>query len=47
MSQVVETSDGNASPSYRAEFLTNYTNKQTFVNSLARKLELHGFKAVL
>ena len=47
MSQVVEISDGNACPSDRAEFLTNYTNKQKFVNSLARKLELHGFKAVL
>ena len=47
MSQVVEISDGNACPSDRAEFLTSYTNKQKFVNSLARKLELHGFKAVL
>ena len=35
MSQVVEISDGNACPSDRAEFLTNYTNKQKFVNSLA------------
>ena len=29
------------------QFLTNYTNKQKFVNSLAPKLELHSFKAVL
>ena len=27
--------------------MANYTNKQKFVNLLARKLELHGFKAVL
>ena len=27
--------------------MTNYTNKPKFVNSLAHKLELHGFKAVL
>ena len=47
MSQVVEISDGNVCPSDRAEFLKNYTNKQKFVNLLARKLELHGFKAVL
>ena len=47
MSLVVEISDGNACPSDRAEFLTNYTNKPKFVNSFARKLELHGFKAVL
>ena len=47
MSQVVEISDGNACPSDRAEFLTNYTNKQNFVNLLACKFELHGFKAVL
>ena len=46
MPQVVEISDGNACPSHRAEFLTNYTNKQKFVHSLARKLELHGFKGV-
>ena len=45
MSQVVENSD--AYPSDWAEFLSNYTNKQKFVNSLAHKLELHGFKAVL
>ena len=44
MSLVVEISDGNACPSDRAEFLTN---KQKFVNSLACKLEPHGFKAVL
>ena len=47
MSQVVEISDGNACPSDRAEFLANYTNEQKFVNLLARKLELQGFKAVL
>ena len=46
-SQVVKISDGNGCPSDQAEFLKNYTNKQTFVNSLACKLELHGFKAVL
>ena len=44
MSQVVEISDGNVCPLDRAEFLTNYTNKQNFVNLLACKLELHGFK---
>ena len=47
MSQVVKISDGNACPLDRAEFLTNNTNKQKFVNSLARNLELHGFKAAL
>ena len=47
MSQVVEISDGNACPTDRTEFLTNYTNKQKFVNSLSCKLELHGFKTVL
>ena len=30
-----------------ADFLTNYTNKQNFVNLLAYKLELHGFKVLL
>ena len=29
------------------QFLTNYTNKQKFVNLLACKLEVHGFKAAL
>ena len=27
--------------------MTNYTNKQSFVNLLVQKLELHGFKVVL
>ena len=31
----------------RADFLTNYTNKQNLVNLLVHKLEFHGFKAVL
>ena len=47
MSEVVEISDGNTFHSDRAKFLTNYTNKQKFVNLLACKLKLHGFIAVL
>ena len=47
MSQVVEISDGNTCLLDRAEFLTNYTNKQKFVNLLVCKLELHGFKTAL
>ena len=47
MSQTVEISDGNACPLDQADFLTKYTNKLSFVNSLVYKLELHGFKAVV
>ena len=42
MSQMVEIKDGNGYPLDRADFLTNYTNKQNFVSLL--KLD---FKAVL
>ena len=47
MSQVVEINEGNACPSDRTNFFTNYTNKQQFVNLLASRLEFHGFKTVL
>ena len=47
MSQIVKISDENAWPLDEADFLTNYTNKQSFLNLLVCKLELHGFKAVL
>ena len=47
MSQIVEISDENAWHLDEADFLTKYTNKQSFVNLLVHKLELHGFKAVL
>ena len=40
MSQIFEISDGNACPLEQSDFLTNYTNKQRFVNLLACKLEL-------
>ena len=46
MSQIVEISDENT-PLDKADFLTNYTNKQSFVNLLVYRLELYGFKAVL
>ena len=47
MSQIVEISDGNAGFLDRADFLTNFTNKQSLVNLLGHKLQLPGFKAVL
>ena len=47
MSQIVEISDENTWPLDEADFLTNYTNKQSFVDLLVYKLELHGFKTVL
>ena len=47
MPQIFEISGENAWPLDEADFLTNYTNKQNFVNLLVYKLELHGFKALL
>ena len=34
-------------PLDRADFLANYTNKQSFVNFLVHKSNLHGFKVAL
>ena len=47
MFQIVEINDANVCPLDRADFLTNYTNKQNFVNLLVYKLELYVFKAML
>ena len=47
MSQVVEISHGNVCYLNRVDCLTNYANKESFVNLLAYKLELHGFNALL
>ena len=47
MPQIIEISDGNAWPLDEADVLMNYIKKQSFVNLLVYKLELHGFKAVL
>ena len=47
MSLVVKIIAENSCPSDCAEFLTNYANKQRFVNVLAEALELNGFETVL
>ena len=46
-SEVVERLEDNSFPSDRADFLNNYTNKQSFVNQLAKVLQENGFEAVL
>ena len=45
--QTVEVRDNNPCPSDRSEFLTNYTNKQSFVNALGEKLKEQGLEVVL
>ena len=47
MSQVVKIIAENSCPFDRAEYLTNYANKQIFVNELTGALELERFQTVL
>lgn len=46
-SQVVKIIAENSCPFDRAEYLTNYANKQIFVNELTGALELERFQTVL
>lgn len=45
--QVIEIRNDNECPSDRDNFLTNYVNKQEFVNTLASELENRGIKCIL
>ena len=47
MSQVVKIIAENSCPFDRVEYLTNYANKQIFVNELTGALELERFQTVL